>query len=205
MSKEETNLLFEGFLQKRKDTMKIRWKTYWFRLQNTTLFFYTKENCNAAHLRGYYYIYTVQSVREVQREDSKRFMFEIIMTNGKRKMLAAETAALRQEWVNNLWQAMHLSNSVFLNSRNTNLEHRDRIHSIVPTSSQTDSVMESLPPRPLSAPTVHMHHDISSITPTPFCLLESRDNQEPTYHNLQLPCSDHSQDGKEKLICTGLY
>lgn len=29
----------------------------------------------------------VQSVREVQRADKKPFLFEIIMTNGKRKML----------------------------------------------------------------------------------------------------------------------
>ncbi|AWP18814.1 Hypothetical protein SMAX5B_021068 [Scophthalmus maximus] len=61
MSVDGTKLLFEGFLQKRKDTM--------------------------SHLRGNYYIYTVQSVREVQRADSSRFMFEIIMKNGKRKML----------------------------------------------------------------------------------------------------------------------
>lgn len=31
----------------------------------------------------------VQSVREVQRADSKRYMFEIIMTDGKKKMLVS--------------------------------------------------------------------------------------------------------------------
>ncbi|CAB1459084.1 unnamed protein product [Pleuronectes platessa] len=109
MSLDGTRLLFEGFLQKRKDSIKLRWATYWFRLQNTTLFFYTKKNGSASHLRSYYYIYTVQSVREVQRADSSRFMFEIIMKNGKKKMLAAETAELRQQWVEQLWQSMHLS------------------------------------------------------------------------------------------------
>ncbi|XP_062295286.1 uncharacterized protein LOC133999953 [Scomber scombrus] len=89
-------VLFEGFLQKRKDTLKLKWVTYWFRLQNTTLFFYTQKNGNASHLRGYYYIYTVQSVREVQRVGSKRFMFELIMTNGKRKVLVSQHCGLFQ-------------------------------------------------------------------------------------------------------------
>ncbi|XP_029365288.1 uncharacterized protein LOC115048127 isoform X2 [Echeneis naucrates] len=155
MSIDGTALLFEGFLQKRKDTLKIRWVTYWFRLQNTTLFFYTKENGSASHLRGYYYIYTMQTVREVMRADSKRFMFEIIMTNGKRKMLAAETEALRKEWVGHLWQAMHLSTSVVSEALGTRPEEsqlRDRINSITPICSRTESVMDTLPPRPLSAP-----------------------------------------------------
>ncbi|XP_055079824.1 uncharacterized protein LOC117375396 [Periophthalmus magnuspinnatus] len=107
----DNDLNFESFLQKRKDTLKLRWVTYWFRLQNTTLFFYTQKHGSALHLRGHYYIYTIQSVREVQNDDSKRFMFEIMMTSGKRKMLAADTAALRKEWVRYLWQAMHLSAS----------------------------------------------------------------------------------------------
>ncbi|XP_075994873.1 uncharacterized protein LOC142989285 isoform X3 [Genypterus blacodes] len=111
MSIDGTKLLFEGFLQKRKDTM-LRWSTYWFRLQNTTLFFYSQKNGSASHLRGYYYIYTVQSVREVsQRVSRRRFVFEITMTNGKKKVLAAETADLRKEWVGNLWKSMQLSNS----------------------------------------------------------------------------------------------
>ncbi|KAJ0057963.1 hypothetical protein NL108_007175 [Boleophthalmus pectinirostris] len=38
-------------------------------------------------------------------------MFEIIMTSGKKKMLAAESATLRKEWVRYLWKAMHLSTS----------------------------------------------------------------------------------------------
>ncbi|XP_034566578.1 uncharacterized protein LOC117831810 [Notolabrus celidotus] len=199
MSKDGTYLLFEGFLQKRKDTMKIRWATYWFRLQNTTLFFYTRENCSASHLRGYYYICTVQSVREVQREDSKRFMFEIIMTNGKRKMLAAETAALRQEWVAHLWQAMHLSSSGSSN-RSTHLqvcEHRDRMNSIIPVSSQRDSVIDYLPPRPLSAPVSHIHHDIRSIT-SPACLPENLEAlEEPTYQNLELNQAGGSVDSPQ--------
>lgn len=53
----------------------------------------------------------MQSVREVLTDDSKRFIFEIIMTSGKRKMLAADTAILRRDWLRHLWQAMHLSTS----------------------------------------------------------------------------------------------
>ncbi|XP_020512158.1 uncharacterized protein [Labrus bergylta] len=188
MSLDLTKILFEGFLQKRKDTMKIRWATYWFRLQNTTLFFYTKENCSASHLRGYYYIYTVQSVREVQRADSKRFMFEIIMTNGKRKMLAAETAALRQEWVAHLWQAMHLSTSGVSDSRGM------RTNSIVPVCSQTDSV-KYLPPRPLSAPSGHIHHEIRSIA-SPVCRPEELDiEEEPLYQNPESASNYQDQTG----------
>ncbi|XP_036069189.1 uncharacterized protein LOC112146198 isoform X3 [Oryzias melastigma] len=109
MSVNGTSLLFEGFLQKRKDTLKLRWVTYWFRLQNTTLFFYNEKNCDASTLKGYYYIYTVQSVREIPKATKKHFMFEIILTNGKCKMLAAQTAALRKQWVEHLWEAMRLS------------------------------------------------------------------------------------------------
>ncbi|XP_062389116.1 interactor protein for cytohesin exchange factors 1 [Sardina pilchardus] len=103
-------LFFEGFLRKRKDKLKVKWVTYWFRLHNTTLFFYTKkEGRHASNLRGQYYIYTVQSVREVT--EGKRHTFEITMKNGKRKMLAAETPEMRREWVSQLWKAMQLSGS----------------------------------------------------------------------------------------------
>ncbi|XP_033999479.1 uncharacterized protein LOC117493153 isoform X3 [Trematomus bernacchii] len=170
MSVDQTKLLLEGFLQKRKDTMKLRWVTYWFRLQNTTLFFYTQKNGSASHLRGYYYIYTVQSVREVPRVAGNRIIFEIIMTNGKRKVLAAETAALRKEWVRCLWQAMHLSTSGLSDSRSPN-------------------VMESLPARPFSAPppTGHIHHDIWSIA-TPICPLEELNHEEATQQNTPPAC-----------------
>ncbi|XP_074512990.1 uncharacterized protein LOC141781271 [Sebastes fasciatus] len=198
MSIDGTKLLFEGFLQKRKDTMKIRWVTYWFRLQNTTLFFYTRKNGSASHLRGHYYIYTVQSVREVQRVDSKRFMFEIIMTNGKRKVLAAETEALRKEWVGCLWQAMNLSTSV-VSDRSTHhevCEQRERINSSLPACSRTDSAMESLPARPLSAPpTGHMiHHEMRSIA-SPGCLSEEPDHEEATYHNAPPAWSSQHHNG----------
>ncbi|KAE8283100.1 hypothetical protein D5F01_LYC18499 [Larimichthys crocea] len=203
MSKDGTKLLFEGYLQKRKDTMKIKWATYWFRLQNTTLFFYTKKNGSASHLRGNYYIYTMQTVREIQKADSRRFMFEIIMTNGKRKMLAAETAALRQQWIGYLWQAMHLSTSGVLNSRNTQLEVRDRIKSSLPVSSHSDSVTESLPARPLSAPVPapvnHIDHQI--ISPN---FLSEELNREITYENTLPACSyqQHSGDSLNSPHCS---
>ncbi|XP_020561026.1 uncharacterized protein LOC101169947 isoform X2 [Oryzias latipes] len=111
MSVDGTRLLFEGFLQKRKDTLKLMWATYWFRLQNTTLFFYNEKNCDASTLKGYYYIYKVQSVREVPKASKKHFLFEIILANGKSKMLAAKTAALREQWIEHLWEAMRLSTS----------------------------------------------------------------------------------------------
>ncbi|XP_073351024.1 uncharacterized protein [Pagrus major] len=191
MSIDGTKLLFEGFLEKRRDTLKISWVTYWFRLQNTTLFFYTKKNGSASHLKGNYYIYTVQSVREVQRADSKRFMFEIIMTNGKRKLLAAETAALRQEWVGYLWQAMHLSTTGV--SRSTHLEvgeQLERTNSSIPIRSHSDSVMESLPARPLSAPTGRIHHEIRSIA-SPIYLPEEITNQ-----NTLPPCNFQHHNGE---------
>ncbi|KAL3053877.1 hypothetical protein OYC64_006247 [Pagothenia borchgrevinki] len=192
MSVDQTKLLLEGFLQKRKDTMKLRWVTYWFRLQNTTLFFYTQKNGSASHLRGYYYIYTVQSVREVPRVAGNRIIFEIIMTNGKRKVLAAETAALRKEWVRCLWQAMHLSTSGLSDSRSPNLEvceQRERLNTSAPIYSNIDSVMESLPARPFSAPppTGHIHHDIWSIAP-PICPLEELNHEEAMQQNTPPAC-----------------
>ncbi|XP_062264381.1 uncharacterized protein LOC133971152 [Platichthys flesus] len=122
------------------------WATYWFRLQNTTLFFYTKKNGSASHLRSYYYIYTVQSVREVQRADSSRFMFEIVMKNGKKKMLAAETADLRQQWVEQLWKSMHLSGCRISDVSPRHFEGREQRDGLT-------STMRSQPVRPLSAPT----------------------------------------------------
>ncbi|XP_056309482.1 uncharacterized protein LOC130221159 [Danio aesculapii] len=101
--------LCQGFLKKRKDKMKLRWVTYWFRLYNTTLFFYTKKHGSALDLRGQYYIYEVQSVREVNKSENNRYMFEITMKNGKKKMLAAESAPIRQEWMDQLWKAMLIS------------------------------------------------------------------------------------------------
>ncbi|KAG7491640.1 hypothetical protein MATL_G00005820 [Megalops atlanticus] len=108
MSTEQQELTFESFLKKRKDKVKLKWVTYWFRLQNTTLFFYTKKHGSALHLRGQYYIYMVQSVREVTKKGGKQFAFEITMKNGKKKLLAAETKDLRQAWVGLLWKAMQL-------------------------------------------------------------------------------------------------
>ncbi|XP_054463184.1 uncharacterized protein LOC129098221 [Anoplopoma fimbria] len=192
MSVDGTKLLFEGFLQKRKDTMKLRWMTYWFRLQNATLFFYTQKNGSASHLKGYYYIFTVQSVREVQRVDSKRFVFEIIMKNGKRKVLAADTAVLRKEWVGHLWQAMHLSTSVVSDSRSTHVdvcEQRERVNSSAPIFSH--SVMESLPARPLSAPS-HIQHEIRSIAPS-----EEPDREETLYQNTLPDCSYQHHNGSQ--------
>ncbi|XP_070703953.1 uncharacterized protein [Pempheris klunzingeri] len=179
--------------------MKIRWVTYWFRLQNTTLFFYTKKNGSASHLRGYYYIYAVQSVREVQRGDSNRFMFEITMTNGKRKMLAAETAALRKDWVGHLWQAMHLSTSGVSDSTNTHLgvyDQRERLNSSMPICSHSDSVRELLPARPLSAPapTGHIHHDTKSAA-SHVCLSEELSSEEAGYQNTLPASNDQHHNG----------
>ncbi|XP_041077312.1 uncharacterized protein LOC121296137 isoform X2 [Polyodon spathula] len=103
---EQKNLVFESFLKKRKDRMKLTWATYWFRLQNTTLFFYTKKKLDASHLRGQYYIYMVQSVREVKADG--QHLFEITMKNGKKKLLSAETEELRALWIKFLWKAMQL-------------------------------------------------------------------------------------------------
>ncbi|XP_054891143.1 uncharacterized protein LOC129363214 [Poeciliopsis prolifica] len=201
MSVDGTKLLFEGFLQKRKDTLKIRWVTYWFRLQNTTLFFYTKKNGGASHLRGYYYIYTVQSVREVQRTDKKHFLFEIVMTNGKKKMLAAETAALRKEWVGHLWQAMHLSTSGLLDSRDPDLElfdQRGSLSSNMSVSLCSDSVREVQPTRPLSVSSEHIYSETegltSSIRPP-----EDEDSDDATYQNLRRPLtSDEPTEDPER-------
>lgn len=187
MSVDGTKLLFESFLKKRKDTLKIMWVTYWFRLQNTTLFYYTKKNGSASHLRGHYYIYTVQSVREVQKSSRRHFMFEIVMTNGKRKMLAAETAALRKEWVTHLWQAMHLSGSGMLDSGDTHpdeCEQQENLDNSKPVGSDTDDVME--PSQPLPAHT-HSHQTCPEASGTASLICPP---EETTYPTLLLPFND---------------
>ncbi|KAM4034959.1 uncharacterized protein ACNLHF_021667 isoform 2-T2 [Anomaloglossus baeobatrachus] len=101
------NLIFEGFLKKRKDTMKFNWAKYWFKLQNTTLYFYTRRDPQPEYLRGQYYMYSVQSVRSLNSPDGD-FPFEIVMKNGKRKLLSAESEALRDVWLKLLWKSMQL-------------------------------------------------------------------------------------------------
>ncbi|KAM4530533.1 uncharacterized protein PAE49_022995 isoform 2-T2 [Odontesthes bonariensis] len=198
MSVDGTALLFEGFLQKRKDTLKILWVTYWFRLQNTALFFYTQKNGSATHLRGYYYICSVQSVREVQKAGGRHFMFEIIMRNGKRKMLAAETAALRKEWVVHLWQAMHLSTSRVSVSSGTILEtceEQDRLKSSTPICSRSEGAMKWLPAQPLSAPAPsNPVYSTSSGICFLDCPPEEQDSEEAIYQNLHLPSNDQNLD-----------
>ncbi|XP_064171871.1 uncharacterized protein LOC135243777 [Anguilla rostrata] len=103
MSTGEDHLVFESFLKKR---MKLKWVSYWFRLQNSVLCFYTQKAGSSLQLKGQYYIWMVQSVREVQKAEGKRYAFEISMNNGKKKLLAADTADLRQTWVGLLWRAM---------------------------------------------------------------------------------------------------
>ncbi|XP_072532403.1 uncharacterized protein [Salminus brasiliensis] len=98
--------LCQGFLKKRKDKMRLRWVTYWFKLHNTTLFFYTKKNGSTSDLKGKYYLFEVESVHDLMRTENKRYLFELTMKNGKRKVLAADTADLRQQWICQLLKAM---------------------------------------------------------------------------------------------------
>ncbi|KAM8945732.1 uncharacterized protein RCH25_049056 [Pelodytes ibericus] len=107
MESVRENLSFEGFLRKRKDRMKFTWARYWFKLQNTTLYFYITQESQAPMLRGQYYMYYVQSVRKVISPEED-FLFEIVMKNGKRKLLSADTAQLRDVWMEFLWKAMQL-------------------------------------------------------------------------------------------------
>ncbi|KAM3920900.1 uncharacterized protein RB166_010394, partial [Leptodactylus fuscus] len=107
MDPVQQDLLFEGFLKKRKDTMKFAWAKYWFKLQNTTLYFYTKREARPEYLRGQYYMYYVQSVRSVTSPDGD-FTFEIVMKNGKKKLLSAESEDLRDVWIKLLWKSMQL-------------------------------------------------------------------------------------------------
>ncbi|KAM6957193.1 uncharacterized protein FYW47_011302 [Aplochiton taeniatus] len=155
MSKDESGLLLEGFLKKRKDTLKMKWATYWFRLQHATLVFFTKKEGHTLQLRGLYYTYTVQSVREVPRDEAKRFVFELIMTNGKKKVLAAETAALRKEWVAQLWKAMRVYTPWKASPSMTTcvLDLRPRGHSSTQGFLGCHSVTEAEERRPHSAPT----------------------------------------------------
>ncbi|KAF4074073.1 hypothetical protein AMELA_G00250550 [Ameiurus melas] len=108
----------QGFLKKRKDKIRLRWVTYWFKLHNATLFFYNKKHGCISDLRGQYCLIEVESVREIMWTKKKHYIFEIAMKNGKRKVLAAETADLRQKWMCQLLQAMnhHVYNNTEPNS-----------------------------------------------------------------------------------------
>ncbi|XP_069056062.1 uncharacterized protein [Pleurodeles waltl] len=115
MAVAEKELLLESFLKKRKDTMIFTWSEYWFRLRNTTLSFYTSKEADETCLRGKYYIHLVQSVREVKTRKSN-YTFEIVMKNGKRKLLSADSAQLRKTWIEYLWKSMQLPSPCKKNS-----------------------------------------------------------------------------------------
>ncbi|KAM9494112.1 uncharacterized protein Hap1MRO34_004118 [Clarias gariepinus] len=110
--------LCQGFLKKRKDKIRLKWVTYWFKLHNTTMTFYNKEYGCTSDLKGQYYLNAVETVREVAWPKKKHYVFEITMKNGKRKVLAAESAGLRQLWIGQLLQAInqHVFNTTELNS-----------------------------------------------------------------------------------------
>ncbi|XP_043925568.1 uncharacterized protein LOC122800112 [Protopterus annectens] len=182
MSHED--LLFESFLNKRKDKMKFNWVTYWFRLQNTTLFFYTKQHGGADCLRGQYYVYSIQSVREIEASDNK-YLFEIVMKNGKKKMLSADSAELRAIWMEFLWKAMQLPGPGRDESSCTwhdipHLLHRAEVNlgkdnnSYQHDRSSVDSTGSTVP----SLPVMGRNHDRSSVDSTgsmvPFQIVMAR-------------------------------
>ncbi|KAI1884086.1 hypothetical protein AGOR_G00222760 [Albula goreensis] len=63
MSTGEDELVFESFLRKRGKRMKLKWMTYWFRLQNSVLCFYSTKHGNSLQLKGQYYICMLHTVR----------------------------------------------------------------------------------------------------------------------------------------------
>ncbi|XP_072098127.1 uncharacterized protein [Mobula birostris] len=148
MTSEENgkDLIFEGYLKKQKDKMKFAWAKYWFRLQNTTLFFFTDKQCEACHLRGQYYIYMVQSVREKEARNHE-YLFEMVMKNGKRKVLAAESSDLRAVWMEFLWKAMQLPGPGKKNSACTwhDIPHLiQRAASLCPNTTEREDSTRSL-------------------------------------------------------------
>ncbi|KAF3700269.1 hypothetical protein EXN66_Car015956 [Channa argus] len=121
----------------------------------------------------------VQSVREVQRSDSKRFMFEIIMKNGKRKMLTDRTVSL-----------------LFSVDMCEQQESRDsRTDSSTPIGPHRERVMDLLPALPLSAPSPSDHQE-SWCIPSPIPpFQEPISEDEPMYQNVILHCGNQ-QNGE---------
>lgn len=85
-------------------------------------------------------------------------------------------------------------------------EHLERTNSITPIRSHSESVMESLPARPLSAPTGHIHHVIRSIAPPTHL------SEEITYQNTLPACNFQHHNGKgfdlfirSRINCTFSY
>ncbi|GAA6099107.1 uncharacterized protein LOC113643999 isoform X2 [Tachysurus ichikawai] len=129
----------QGFLKKRKDKIRLRWVTYWFKLYNSTLFFYDKEHGSSSDLRGKYYLIEVQSVRGIMQTKKQNYSFELTMKNGKRKVLAAETADLRQLWMCQLLQAMNhrVCNTTKPNSNSGTAPNSSVFSNAQPESSHT--------------------------------------------------------------------
>lgn len=78
-------------------------------------------------------------------------------------------------------------------------QQRERFNSSAPICSHSDSVMELLPARPLSAPaptgTDHFQHETRSIAP-PICPSEEPSSEEDTHESTATDCSYQQHNGK---------
>ncbi|XP_037834458.1 uncharacterized protein LOC108239314 [Kryptolebias marmoratus] len=110
------------------------------------------------------------------------------MTNGKRKMLAAETADLRKDWIGHLWQAMQLSSSGHFDAKVTEFEEYDQRERL-----NSDSVMEVAPARPLStySSSENIYAEAEDMT-SPACPPEERHSEEDIYQNIQRPLNSRN-------------
>ncbi|XP_060798988.1 uncharacterized protein LOC132900735 [Neoarius graeffei] len=158
--------LCQGFLKKRKDKIRLRWVTYWFKLHNSTLLFYNSKHGNIADLRGQYYLIEIESVHEVTWTKKKHYIFEIALKNGKRKVLAAETADLRQHWMCQLLQAMnhHVYKTTEPNSNWKNAPYHMCSTSQLDVSNELVRRQHSEPDSHLYSPSMHSAAVIPSTT-----------------------------------------
>ncbi|OCT60854.1 uncharacterized protein LOC108702863 [Xenopus laevis] len=203
MESVKENLCFTGFLRKRKDTMKFTWAKYWFKLQNTTLYFYTRREAHDSSLRGQYYMGNVQSVRRVSVTDVE-YPFEIVMKNGKRKILAADTADLRDVWMQFLWKSMQLPGPGRHNSSCTWYDIPSLVERV--NFASGEGLYEELSPDSTLCDDVFGNLDKSPS------LLHSADkggqcsNSKDTFNKAQLPCSsDKDQNCNEQLPHSPVY
>ncbi|MEE6507070.1 hypothetical protein FKM82_007960 [Ascaphus truei] len=86
---------------------------------------------------------SVQSVREMPATDTD-FTFEIAMKNGKKKLLSAESADLRDVWMSFLWKSMQLPGPGRKNSSCTWYDIPDLVQRA--QSASRDSVRENVNP-----------------------------------------------------------
>ncbi|XP_067859673.1 uncharacterized protein [Heptranchias perlo] len=105
---KKPTFFLEGFLEKRRQTLKFNWRFYKFVLNDTSLCYYKVKNKPNPEgiLYGKIDVRFMHSARETTTVNHN-YPFEVVLANGKIIILSASTNEQRLKWLRCLWDSMH--------------------------------------------------------------------------------------------------